>query len=57
MTSKEQDRQRLRELVLEGLASAPAGVADAAYFEALRERVRELARSAGAPGSTDCSAR
>ena len=43
MTQEEQDRQRLRELVLEGFASAPAGVADAAYFEALRERIRSQA--------------
>lgn len=55
--SKEQDRQRLRELVLEGLASAPAGEADAAYFEGLRERVREHARSLDTPGSTDYSVR
>jgi len=35
---KDQDRQRLRGLLLEG-ADSPAGpVADAAYFDALRQR-------------------
>ena len=38
---KDQDRQRLRALVLEGMASPPAGVADAEYFDELRRRVRE----------------
>lgn len=37
---RDQDRQRLRSLLLEGAASAPAGLADPAYFEALRERAR-----------------
>ena len=36
---KDQERQRLRGLLLEGAASAPAGPADAAYFEGLRRRV------------------
>ncbi|MBB2169670.1 type II toxin-antitoxin system ParD family antitoxin [Gluconacetobacter aggeris] len=37
---KDQDRQRLRALLIEG-ASSPATVpADAGYFERLRERVR-----------------
>ncbi len=35
---KDQDRQQLRALLLAGAASAPA---DAAYFEALRDRVRK----------------
>ena len=41
MTRKEKDRQRLRALLLAGTASSPVVVADADYFEGLRERVRE----------------
>jgi antitoxin ParD1/3/4 len=37
----DQDRQRLRGLLLAGAESAPAAVADSAYFDALRERVRQ----------------
>ncbi|MNT90349.1 Antitoxin ParD4 [compost metagenome] len=37
---KDQDRQRLRDLLLEGAASTPAAPADDNYFEALRNRVR-----------------
>jgi antitoxin ParD1/3/4 len=37
---KDQDRQRLRGMLLEGLASAPAGPADREYFEGLRRRIR-----------------
>ena len=37
---REQDRQRLHELIHEGLASPPGMVADATYFERMRERVR-----------------
>ena len=37
---KEQDRQRLRALVLEGAASPRETVADAEYFDRLRGRVR-----------------
>ena len=40
---KEQDRQRLRSLLLNGGASAPVGPADAVYFDALRDRVRRNA--------------
>jgi len=38
---KDQDRLQLRTLLLQGGASAPAGPADAAYFEGLRSRVRK----------------
>jgi antitoxin ParD1/3/4 len=38
---KEQDRQRLRELLLEGAASGPGITTDKAYFEALRKRIRQ----------------
>ncbi|MFZ6048614.1 type II toxin-antitoxin system ParD family antitoxin [Pseudomonas sp. CR3202] len=37
---KDQDRQRLRNLLLEGVASTPAAPADDNYFDALRNRVR-----------------
>ena len=37
---RDHDRQQLRALVLDGAASAPAGTADAAYFEGLRARIR-----------------
>ena len=36
---KDQERQHLRGLLLEGAASAPVGPADSAYFEGLRRRV------------------
>jgi antitoxin ParD1/3/4 len=35
---KDQERQHLRGLLLEGAASAPAGPANSAYFEGLRRR-------------------
>ncbi|MEX0697162.1 MAG: type II toxin-antitoxin system ParD family antitoxin [Dongiaceae bacterium] len=37
---KEQDRQRLRDLLLEGAVSAPASPEDKAFFDSLRQRVR-----------------
>lgn len=37
---KDQERQHLRTLLLDGAASAPASPADAAYFGDLRDRVR-----------------
>ncbi|HEV2533455.1 ribbon-helix-helix domain-containing protein, partial [Phenylobacterium sp.] len=37
---RDQDRQRLRGLLLDGASSPPAGPADAAYFENLRGRGR-----------------
>ena len=42
---RDQDRQKLRSLLLDGASSKSAGEADGAYFEALRERVR--GRTAG----------
>lgn len=36
---RDQDRQRLRSLLLEGARSNPAGPGDDAYFEGLRTRV------------------
>ena len=38
---KDKDRLHLRSLLLAGAASAPEAVADAAYFDGLRERVRK----------------
>ena len=35
---RDQDRQQLRNLLVEGARSAPAGPADASYFAALRDR-------------------
>ena len=41
---KDQDRQRLCGLLLEGAASPQAATADADYFDQLRDRVREAGR-------------
>jgi antitoxin ParD1/3/4 len=43
---KDQDRQRLRGLLLAGAASAPGSPANAAYFEGLRDRVRKAEKPA-----------
>lgn len=37
---KDQERLRLRTLLLDGAASTPSAPVDAGYFDALRERVR-----------------
>jgi antitoxin ParD1/3/4 len=37
---KDRDRRQLRGLLLEGAASAPGQIADAAWFDVLRERIR-----------------
>ena len=44
LIQRDQDRQRLRRLLLEGAASPLAATADADYFDQLRDRVRETAR-------------
>ncbi len=41
---KDRDRQRLREMLLEGAASPPVGIADADYFDRLRGRIRNAGR-------------
>ncbi len=41
---KDADMLRLRGMLLQGAASAPAAPVDAAYFSALRERVQKRAR-------------
>jgi antitoxin ParD1/3/4 len=38
---RDQDRQNLRALLLEGAGSAPAAPADKAYFDSLRNRTRQ----------------
>ena len=38
---KDQERERLRGLLLDGAASAPTAPADNVYFDALRRRVRQ----------------
>jgi antitoxin ParD1/3/4 len=43
---KDQERQQLRALLLAGATSAPTTVADAGYFEGLRERVRKAGAKA-----------
>ena len=41
---REQDRLQLRSMLLDGINSGPAGVADDAYFDDLKQKVREAAR-------------
>jgi len=43
---REQDRQHLRQLVLDGMASGRGQVADAAYFQSLREKIAKRPRAA-----------
>ena len=40
---KDQDRLKLRGLLLAGVASAPAAPADDRYFDTLRDQVRKVA--------------
>lgn len=42
---RDQDRLRLRSLLLAGASSAPATPADEAYFQELRDRVRGRVKS------------
>jgi antitoxin ParD1/3/4 len=37
---RDQDRERLRNVLLDGAASPPGPIADDSYFESLRARVR-----------------
>ena len=41
LIQRERDVQHLRDLVMEGVNSPPAGIADAEYFDQLRARFRE----------------
>ena len=45
---RERDIEQLRGLLLDGLNSGPGRVADAAYFDELRQRVRERAAQGAA---------
>lgn len=45
---KDQDRLQLRGLLMAGATSAPAAVADAAYFNSLRQRVQAKRESPSA---------
>lgn len=47
---REQDRQHLRQLVLDGIASGAGRVVDAGYFESLRAKVRRRS-----PAKTDAA--
>lgn len=38
---RDRDRQQLRALLLDGAASGPATVADAAYFTSLRDKAQQ----------------
>ena len=40
---REQDKQKLRDLLMEGANSPPAGPADDAYFDKLRQRISKRA--------------
>lgn len=42
---KDQDRLKLRELLLAGAASAPAAPVDGAYFDDLRKQVRQVTKA------------
>jgi len=42
---KDQDRQRLRDLLVAGAGSPPAALANDRYFGALRARVRETSQA------------
>jgi antitoxin ParD1/3/4 len=42
---KDQERLKLRELLLAGAASAPTAPLDATYFEGLRHRARKTAKA------------
>jgi antitoxin ParD1/3/4 len=43
---RDQDRSRLRALLLDGAESAPSGIADDAYFDSLRAQVSDAERKA-----------
>ena len=49
---REQDREKLRGLLLEGLNSGPGRVADEAFFDELRQRVRDRAARAPSRGKS-----
>lgn len=50
---KDQDRQHLRALLLEGAVSAPSAPADAAFLDGLRARARKQATIQAPAGRRD----
>lgn len=42
---RDQDRMQLRGLMIAGATSSPGAPADSSYFEGLRDRVRESAKT------------
>lgn len=42
---KDQDRQQLRNLLVEGASSPPAGAADQNYFDSLRKQIGQGSKS------------
>ncbi len=46
---KDQDRLQLRKLLMSGATSAPGAPADSAYFEGLKDRVRQAKARSAAP--------
>lgn len=54
---REQDKERLRALLLEGLSSPVSGVvADKAYFDGLRARIRDWSKERAAAQSGEAGA-
>ncbi len=49
---KDQDRTHLRDLLLDGARSLPAATADDAYFDRLRQRVRQAGGGSSAGRKT-----
>ncbi|OOG24360.1 addiction module antitoxin [Thioalkalivibrio denitrificans] len=49
LIGRDQDRQRLRDQLLAGAASAPAKPAGRAYFSSLREHVRQATKAKREP--------
>jgi antitoxin ParD1/3/4 len=46
---REQDRQQLRQLILDGIASGRGCVAEAGYFESLRANIRQRPSAEAGP--------
>ena len=44
---RDQDRMRMRNLILAGAASGPGARVDQGYFESLRERIRKADKARG----------
>jgi len=46
---REQNREKLRSMLLEGMSGPVVGVADQAYFDGLRQRIRDHAVAQAEP--------